>query len=397
MLKASIIIPSYNACERLYYNLLSLSVQNCDKDKFEVIVVDDGSKDSTRKMLAGFNTNFNIKKIVLNENRGRAYARNTAINEAKGDILIFHDSDMVAEKDYVAKHINAHTDSGTVVSGMNWRKVYSYYYEDFAEAAKQKLESQLSNMGIDMRLVNKQPILSEAEITSGKIFDYTFSQSKYQSNEDIIINSYGSSLEGYHFPWIFFVTNNCSAFREDVLKAGGFDNNFLAWGCEDLDLGYRLYRNNCRFIKAIDITSIHQEHPINHKNSVSDNIYFFTKKFDSIDLLLFYYGSYAGIKNYTANAILSELEKFEGDGRYEWVAELYRRLLINLRESNYRCGRNKNIQEVRQLRDNVISDSSSIQAVLFDLENERMLLNTASSFRTLLRKVLGPNIKALKI
>ena len=50
-MKASVIIPSYNSKERLYYNLISLNNQDCDFNIFEVIVVDNGSIDNTLEML----------------------------------------------------------------------------------------------------------------------------------------------------------------------------------------------------------------------------------------------------------------------------------------------------------------------------------------------------------
>lgn len=395
-MKASLIIPSYNACERLYYNLVSLNMQSCDRHLFEVIVVDDGSKDNTKQMLANLNANYKLKKIVLKENKGRANARNTAINEAKGDILIFHDSDMIAEKDYVTKHIKAHSEGGTVVSGMNWNKVYTYYYKDFTAVEKQKLENQLKIIGLDKRNTNLWPILDESDIKSGKCFEYAFMQSKYQNTEDTIINSYGSNLEGYFFPWIIFVTNNCSAFRNDVIKAGCFDTAFLTWGCEDLDLGYRLYKNNCCFVKAFDINSLHQEHPVNHRKSVSDNIYLFTKKYDSIDLLLFYYGSNIGVINHSANVILGELEELKKNVKYHWFIELYRKLLINLRDSYYNFGRNRNIYDTRQLKESITSVAEAVHEVLSDLEN-RNFLDISASFKHLLKKALGPNTKAIRI
>ena len=51
-MKASIIIPSYNANHRLYLNLISRSYQDYPQQDFEVIVVDNGSTDDTIDMLA---------------------------------------------------------------------------------------------------------------------------------------------------------------------------------------------------------------------------------------------------------------------------------------------------------------------------------------------------------
>lgn len=76
----------------------------------------------------------------IKENRGIAYGRNQAVRNARGDILIFHDSDMLAEKDLVAKHIKAHENrDDLVVCGMFWKRIYSFYYDRFEKEHKEKL------------------------------------------------------------------------------------------------------------------------------------------------------------------------------------------------------------------------------------------------------------------
>lgn len=396
-MKASVIVPSFNACERLYYNLLSLNMQSCDREAFEVIVVDDGSKDNTRSMLLNFNSNFRLRTILLKENKGRSNARNCAIEEAKGDILIFHDSDMVAEKDYISKHIAAHKELGTVVSGANWRRICTYYYEDLAVSSKECLRKQLDGMKADIQPIHLQPIVGEQAILNGKCFEDASFQSNAQCMEDVILQSYGSSLKGFFFPWIFFITNNCSAFRSDISKAGSFDNAFLTWGCEDLDLGYRLYRNNCRFFKRDDIISLHQEHPIRNHQNVSENIYLFTSKYNSIDLLLFYYGSHANISKYQANTVLQELEEIKEDENYIWFVNLYRRLLINLRDSICSAGKDKNIQEKKEIKQIIFSGIEELHSVFHSLQKEKKLFAVLTTFKSLLKKALGPSFKSLNI
>ncbi|MCY8262211.1 glycosyltransferase family 2 protein, partial [Bacillus inaquosorum] len=94
-MKASVIIPAYNSKERLYNSLLSLNQQECDEE-FEVIVADNGSEDGTLSMLESFQADFPLVFTRIKENRGIAYGRNQALRNARGDILIFHDSDMLA-------------------------------------------------------------------------------------------------------------------------------------------------------------------------------------------------------------------------------------------------------------------------------------------------------------
>ena len=64
-MKASVIIPSYNSKERLYYNLISLNNQDCDFNIFEVIVVDNGSNDNTLEILESFKDKFDFKFVRI--------------------------------------------------------------------------------------------------------------------------------------------------------------------------------------------------------------------------------------------------------------------------------------------------------------------------------------------
>lgn len=88
----SVIIPSYNRCR--YLEQATRSVIGQTLAPTELIVVDDGSTDDTREMVAAVvrESPFPIR-YVRQENRGAAAARNTGIRAARGDVLCFLDSD----------------------------------------------------------------------------------------------------------------------------------------------------------------------------------------------------------------------------------------------------------------------------------------------------------------
>ena len=92
--KYSIIVPSFNRQEELVELLASMKTLDFPREKFEVIVVDDGSSDQTLPFLqefrnqAGFNFNYYTQK-----NMGPGAARNTGMKQAKGDFFLFIDSD----------------------------------------------------------------------------------------------------------------------------------------------------------------------------------------------------------------------------------------------------------------------------------------------------------------
>ena len=90
--KISVIIPIYNTEE--YIEECILSIVNQTFSDFEVICIDDGSTDDTLNILNRFaSEDDRIKIIHLNQNYGVSYARNIGLNEAKGDYVLFIDSD----------------------------------------------------------------------------------------------------------------------------------------------------------------------------------------------------------------------------------------------------------------------------------------------------------------
>ncbi|MEE9406316.1 MAG: glycosyltransferase family A protein, partial [Candidatus Aenigmarchaeota archaeon] len=94
MAKASVIIPAYNAEKVLPDCLKALKSQSTRP--LEVIIVDDGSKDSTSDVAKKFGA-----KVLRPKNKGPASARNLGASKASGDILLFTDADCVPDKDWV--------------------------------------------------------------------------------------------------------------------------------------------------------------------------------------------------------------------------------------------------------------------------------------------------------
>jgi glycosyltransferase involved in cell wall biosynthesis len=98
----SIVIPAYNAERTIGDCLKALSEQDFTGD-FEIIVVDDGSSDST----PGIASRFENVRLLKQENAGPAAARNKGAQEAKGDIILFTDSDCVPEGDWVSQMVRS--------------------------------------------------------------------------------------------------------------------------------------------------------------------------------------------------------------------------------------------------------------------------------------------------
>lgn len=91
MPKVSIIIPVYNV-ENFIYDML-MSVKNQTFKDYEVILVNDGSKDNSQAVIDAFCEKDNRFKCIVQENRGVAAARNNGLSKACGEYVVFYDPD----------------------------------------------------------------------------------------------------------------------------------------------------------------------------------------------------------------------------------------------------------------------------------------------------------------
>ncbi len=91
-MKASVIIPAYNAAAFLEKAVRSISDFE-PRFPFEILIVDDGSTDETLSLATRLSETIPQVRVITGENAGPAEARNRGIREAKGEYLLFCDSD----------------------------------------------------------------------------------------------------------------------------------------------------------------------------------------------------------------------------------------------------------------------------------------------------------------
>lgn len=100
MITFSIVLPAYDNPDKLERLLLSIGERCPDIGNHEVIVVDDGSQNNSIALLC---ERFPLVKYIrYEENRGVANARNAGARESRNDILVFIDSDLVVQSDFVS-------------------------------------------------------------------------------------------------------------------------------------------------------------------------------------------------------------------------------------------------------------------------------------------------------
>ena len=121
-MRFSIIVPVYNVEKYLSKCLDSILVQ--DYTDYELIIVDDGGSDSSYEIAISYKERFPDKvQIVRQENKGLGGARNTGIDNAKGEYLFFVDSDDYIEKDSLKILDGAVTEYESDIIMFNYHKV----------------------------------------------------------------------------------------------------------------------------------------------------------------------------------------------------------------------------------------------------------------------------------
>lgn len=339
--KVSVIIPSYNAKERLEGSLFSLTLQETDIP-FEVIVADNGSTDGTMEMLENIEVNFPFKKVRIPVNQGIAKGRNHAIREAEGDLLIFHDSDMLAEPRFIQKHAEAHAErEDLVICGVCWKRIYRYFYKAFDKDHMKRLKKQ----GLYKRkMEDKTSLLSLEEVENGAFLEKSFDlQSEFIDILKDILETYHYDLGSYELPWRFFITNNSSVKRKHVMALGMFDENIVRYGFEDYDLGIRLNQLGLSFELREDIMSVHQEHPSNLTSfdDIKYNILYMCEKYnniDSIDVHLAFSGPFS---HTVTNDIVKEVRQLRENPAFDDLLSYFLELIHLITERNVGIKRDK--------------------------------------------------------
>ncbi len=93
MIKLSIIVPVYNVEQYIRPCIESIFKQELDETEFEVIIINDGTKDKSMEMIEDIISQHTNITIINQENQGISVARNNGIKAAKGEYLLMPDSD----------------------------------------------------------------------------------------------------------------------------------------------------------------------------------------------------------------------------------------------------------------------------------------------------------------
>ncbi|CRY91962.1 beta-glycosyltransferase, family 2 [Synechococcus sp. WH 8103] len=194
----SVVIPTYNRRPILEKCLLALERQQVSPeiDRYEVVVVDDGSTDGTPDWLRGAAERFPHVRLIEQSHGGPAEGRNRGVDHAHGDVIVFIDSDLVVTDSFLSCHASSLVRS--------W------------EARGDRL---CFTYGAVVNTANFEQPTAERH----KLRDLS---------------------------WAYFATGNVAIAKEVLQRAGLFDTGFRLYGWEDLELGERLRRMGVQLIKC---------------------------------------------------------------------------------------------------------------------------------------------------
>ena len=110
------IISTFNRLPLLQELLDALAQQTLGADRFEVVVVDDGSREPVAPALEKRRDPYSLT-VLTQVNAGAAAARHAGIMKATGDVVVITDDDMLVPPEFLAEHVAAHDAGNTVVLG----------------------------------------------------------------------------------------------------------------------------------------------------------------------------------------------------------------------------------------------------------------------------------------
>ena len=115
---ASVIVCTYNRSASLKRTLQSLQAQAVgDGVDWEVLIVDNNSKDDTRSVVEDFGATFSRVRYCYEPTQGLSFARNHGIAQARGNILLFTDDDVTPEPDWLRRILDGMARSGCDACG----------------------------------------------------------------------------------------------------------------------------------------------------------------------------------------------------------------------------------------------------------------------------------------
>ena len=201
-LDSTVTVVTRNRAHVLGHCLHALAQQSLDPARYEIVIVDDGSTDETPAVIAAAQreARCEVRAFRFPEHRGVSAARNLSIREARGTVIVFVDSDGFVPPSFLSTHLAAHRES-------------------------------------HRHVICRGPIIAT----------------------DSLHHPFAARWSLLDLNTSFFDTSNASVRREDLLRAGLFDETLFHW--EGIDVGLRLRRLGLRRVYRGNAPLYHYQVP----------------------------------------------------------------------------------------------------------------------------------------
>ena len=203
-LKITALICTYNRAEYLERVFESLERQTLPRTAYEVVIINDGSTDNTAEIVERFKSTLPIR-YFYQDNAGLAAAKNAGIDRAEAPLIVFMDDDDIATPELLEEHVKVHLKNPD---------------ESIAVLGHTDLEDPT---------VSNVPLMHFVTKVGYYLFCYPIIK-----DQDLL---------DYTYFW-----GGRSSCKVSFLKKYGVFNPVFRFGCEDIELGYRLSKHGLKVI-----------------------------------------------------------------------------------------------------------------------------------------------------
>ena len=220
----TVILPCYMGQQELELTFAGLSKQTYPHHLIEVIVVDDGSNPPIRiPSQLPFETSIVVQE---RDGFGLARARNLGAENAKGEILIFLDCDMIPEPQLIEAHSRWHHENKFVLT-LGFRS-----HADFSGISSEDL----------IKANEFESLLSGRKVTTPQWIEFHMGRTRNLTSDDSDLFRIATG-------------GNLGVRKSFFETTGGFDPSFRQWGGEDIEFGFRAF--NLGAVLIPDLSLIH--------------------------------------------------------------------------------------------------------------------------------------------
>lgn len=228
----SIIIPAYNAANKIAFCLDSLLQLDFPQENIEIIVVDNNSTDKTKEIIFSYPVTY-----VFEAKRTRGAARNKGISAARGKYIAFTDSDCIVDKNWLKILLEAiESDEDVVACG---GKITAYKTDNIVEKFTEKKNKLSQELAIDSDINLQVPRV----VTANAIFLKEALEKIGLFDEDLITSEdtelgWRLSFSGYQMKYV----PEALVYHVHIRSLTNFLLHQFEYGCAS-NLVFRKYKN----------------------------------------------------------------------------------------------------------------------------------------------------------